>query len=360
MADNGSRFTADEILAELRRREADAADKIAGDRRRSAAPPAAPRAPRASKIGQVATGDLVKALKTSQRAIYGVDNRKDHFELPRVARPLAAASVALVKAADLERDGTRWRLRTTSFREDYRLCSDEPFASQPLGCFCSGVLVAQNVIATAGHCVETNAELAAMRFVFGFRMVDRDTAQTTFDDDDVYEGVKLLGHRLSSDGTDWALVQLDRAVKGRTPVKLRTSGKIGNRDKVFVIGHPCGLPQKFADGATVEQNSRVNYFTATLDTYGGNSGSPVFSGRTRALEGLLVRGQTDFISVGNCRVSQVFPSTGAGGEDVTRVSMFAAKIPDNGAGGSRKRAAARKRRPAAKTAATRTRGRTRR
>ncbi len=45
---------------------------------------------------------------------------------------------------------------------------------------------------------------------------------------------------------------------------------------------------------------------ANLDTYGGNSGSPVFN-----------------------EVSNVCPTTGCRGEDVTRTTEFADSVPEN-------------------------------
>jgi hypothetical protein len=258
-----------------------------------------------------------------------VDDRKDTFEItaPRM-QPLIEASLALVERTDLKRtaDG-RWRLRTSSFKEDYDLCSSETFASQPLGCFCSGVLIAPDIVATAGHCVKSTADLDHLRFVFGFRMVDGDTARTTFSDDDVYRGTNVIGRKFTADRTDWALVRLDRPVVGRKPVRVRTTRKVKNREPVFVIGHPCGLPQKIARGARIRNNQPTAYFVANLDTYGGNSGSPVFSARNHQLEGLLVRGQTDFVSTGTCNVSMVFPTTGAGGEDVARATEWKKAIP---------------------------------
>ena len=322
MADRSARWTPDEILAELRRRE-----RAGAGGARALKPP---REPRAQSLASVATPKLTAALKAGQRAIYGVDDRKEAFEIPASARQLAAASVALVQASDLRRSSGGWRLATTSFKEEYELCPQEKFGSQPLGCFCSGVLVAPDVIATAGHCIEKAADLATTRFVFGFRMLDRKKARTTFPDDDVYTGTKILGRRLSEDGTDWAVIRLDRPVVGRKPVKFRSSGKVSDTEPLFVIGHPCGLPQKYAAGATVQQNSRRVYFVANLDTYGGNSGSPVFGARSRTLEGLLVRGQTDFVKVGSCHVSQVFPTTGAGGEDVTRSTVWSKVVGAKG------------------------------
>ena len=337
MAKSKSAFTADEILAELRRRESAgaAAGAVAGARGGRAAAPL--RQPRAERLARMNAGQLVKALKSAQRAIYGVDNRQDFFHMPPAVKPFAESSVALVESKDLVKDGTGWRLLTTVFGDDYDLCSQEPFRAQPLGCFCSGILVAPDIIATAGHCVDDAAHLKKIRFVFGFRMTSASKVRSTFGADDVYTGVKLVGRQLTQSGIDWALVQLDRVVKGRKPVAFRTSGKIGGTAEVFVIGHPCGLPQKYADGAAVKQNTNASYFSATLDTYGGNSGSPVFNAATTKLEGLLVRGQTDFVKVGNCHVSKVFPTTGSQGEDVTRSTVWAAKVPAVKKAGKKKR-----------------------
>jgi len=264
-------------------------------------------------------------VRVRQRAIYGSDDRKDIYAVTNSrALPLVEASLALVESADLSQTSEgSWVLRTSLYKEAYQLCASEPFASQPIGCFCSGVLVAADVVATAGHCVKNTADLSHIRFVFGFRMLNAQSARTTFPDNDVYIGVDVIGRKLTSDGTDWTLVRLERPVVRRQPVPFRQSGKISDQEPVFVVGHPCGLPQKLAGGARVRNNAPPAYFVANLDTYGGNSGAPVFSARSYQLEGLLVRGQTDFVSLGSCFVSLVFPTTGPGGEDVTRSTEFA-------------------------------------
>lgn len=317
-------WTAEELLAELRRRERVTAKKGPGGTRS-----AVRRAPgRLSELEQLPTRDLSRLVRSRQRAIYGVDNRKDLYQVRSAAvRAAAGAVVGLVKTRDLRRrsDG-HYALATESYAESYQLCGNEPFASQPLGCFCSGFLVAPDVVATAGHCVKGARDLPGMRFVFGFRMTDASTARTTFPPDDVYAGTAVIGRQLGRDGTDWALVRLDRAVVGRKPLRFRKSGKARAGQSLYVIGHPCGLPQKYAPGATVRHNSPKTYFVANLDTYGGNSGSPVFDSRTHRVEGILVRGETDFVSNGSCYVSMVCPTTGCRGEDVTRATVWAAKV----------------------------------
>ncbi len=266
-------------------------------------------------------------VNAQQRAVYGVDDRKDIEAVTDTrVRTLADSCAALVELDDLTpRSGGGFTLKTTSYKAAYQLCSKEPFVNQPLGCFCSGVLVAPDVIATAGHCVKGTSDLGHIAFVFGFRMAGN-SARTEFDADDVYRGKEVIGRALTADATDWALVRLDRAVAGRTPVTVRKDGKVPDTEPLFVIGHPSGLPQKFAGGANVRGNQPASFFVANLDTYGGNSGSPVFSAKSHQVEGLLVRGQTDYVATGNCYVSLVFPTTGGGGEDVTRASEFVSLI----------------------------------
>jgi hypothetical protein len=128
---------------------------------------------------------------------------------------------------------------------------------------------------------------------------------------------------LNHAGADWALVRVDRAVANHLVVPIRRSGKIEDGQAVHVIGHPVGLPAKFADGAAVRENRAEEFFVANLDTYGGNSGSPVFNSVTHEVEGVLVRGETDFVTVGNCRKSLVCPDLGCRGEDCTRTTEFA-------------------------------------
>jgi hypothetical protein len=132
------------------------------------------------------------------------------------------------------------------------------------------------------------------------------------------------------------LVRLDRTVVGRKPLRFRKVSKARTGRSLYVVGHPCGLPQKYAPGAAIRHNSPKNYFVANLDTYGGNSGSPVFDARTHRVEGVLVRGETDFISNGGCYVSLVCPTTGCRGEDVTRTTVWAAKLTKSARGSGRR------------------------
>jgi len=280
-----------------------------------------------ARLAEFSSRDIADAMREGQKAIYGVDDRKDLFEVTDQSSTRNAESVvSLFRAGRIHDngDGTS-TLQVGKFGQINSLCAEERFFDQPVGAFCTGFLVAPDIIATAGHCVnESNA--TTVRFVFGFRMVDAVVPQVVINNDDIYAGAEVVGRKLTDRGTDWCLVRLDRPVDNRRGLALRRAGKIADGQSLYVIGHPAGLPVKFAAGAQVRTNSEHAFFTANLDTYGGNSGSPVFNSTTHEVEGILVRGAPDFVPLGVCMVSAICPTNGCDGEDCTRTTEFVDKL----------------------------------
>lgn len=311
----------DELLRELRSRSAAAKT---GERAAAAAPAGAA----VPGLADVSDAKLVKALKGSQKAIYGTDDRQDIHEVTD-SKLLSDADccVALVRPSQVtdNGDGTS-SLSGPTLGAARNLCATEPFRDQPAIAFCSGFLVAPTIVATAGHCLNAS-NFANVRLVFGYQMQDATTATTTISNSQIYSAVGLIGHSLGGGQSDWALVELDRAVPDHAPLPIRRTGKVSDNDPIHVIGHPSGLPKKVAGNAAVRDNSPAQHFVANLDTYGGNSGSPVFNSVTHEVEGVLVRGETDYVEVGGCTQSVVCPDSGCRGEDSTRVTEFAHLVP---------------------------------
>jgi Trypsin-like peptidase domain len=310
--DKVKKYSIEELLKELRAREA---------KKSANAPEEAFHTDEGLK--NVDSEVIARELRDKQKVIYGTDNRVDLFQ---INDPLilgnADGVVALFDRGDVVDNGNGTStIQTQNFGIARNLCATERFRDQPIGCFCSGFLVAPDIITTAGHCVD-NAGVNNVRFVFGFRMVNASNATTIVNNTEIYRGIRIVGRQLINNGADWALVQTDRPVTNHRIVQIRREGRIGNNQGVYVIGHPVGLPTKFADGANVRDNSPAAFFIANLDTYGGNSGSPVFNRDTHIVEGILVRGETDFTSQGTCNVSLVCPDTGCRGEDCTRTTEF--------------------------------------
>lgn len=281
----------------------------------------------AAFVAAALAGGLASA-QVNGEVIYGSDDRIDLYQTQNSKlRSLADSTVALIPAASVKAEGGVARLTTQPYGPSMSFCKDEPFYEQVTAAFCSGSLIAPDIVMTAGHCITSQSSCEGTKFVFGFAVKEKGKMPTSVATKDVYGCKQLLGREQVNDGADWALIKLDRAVSGHTPLKLNQTGVIANKTPIVVIGHPAGLPTKIAGGSEVRDNSKNGYFVANLDTYGGNSGSAVFNAKTGLIEGILVRGETDYVYRGSCRVSNVCTSDGCRGEDVTKIGVVTAKLP---------------------------------
>ncbi len=271
--------------------------------------------------------------QVSPEVIYGDDDRLDMHEVQsEKLRAMADSTVALMtdyKVTIDEESGVA-SIQTTSYSDSYNLCEDEPFYDQETAAFCSGSLVGPDLIMTAGHCITSQSSCEGTKFVFGFAVTEKGKNPRSVPAGDVYGCKTLLGRAQHNGGADWAIIQLDRPVSAHAPLKLNRSGNTPNGAPLIVIGHPAGLPTKVAGGAYVREQGSDGHFVANLDTYGGNSGSAVFNAVTGQVEGILVRGETDYTWRNGCRVSNVCADDGCRGEDVTRVSAVYDLVPSLG------------------------------
>lgn len=258
----------------------------------------------------------------SPRVIYGEDNRKEPFEVQDARqRDIAESTVALISKSNLSRQANgSYKLISSSFGKAMGLCKDEPYFEQPSAANCSGSLVGEDLVATAGHCI-SEMDCKDYNFVFGYKMSSSAAAPDVMRESDVYSCKEIVSRELTRQ-QDYALVRLDRPVVNRRPLTVATSA-VQPQDEIYVVGHPSGLPTKVADGAKVRSLDQ-GFFIADLDTYGGNSGSAVFSARTHEIVGILVRGAQDFRydSVNKCTRSNVCHQDGCRGEDVTDISFI--------------------------------------
>lgn len=276
-----------------------------------------------NRLKSFSSEHILKIIKKKEEYAYGSSLNKDFFEISnQQILDDADSVVSIFESSSIQdnKDNTS-SLLTTEFGESYDLCQSEKYRKQPIGAFCSGVLVGLDIIATTGHGINSS-NLLDTRFIFGFKIKDINETNIVINNFDIYKGKRIINRKLTDDGPDYALVQLDRKVMNHNVAIIRTDGKISANTKVHVIGHPCGLPLKLGYDSIIKDNSNDSYFVTNLDTYGGNSGSPVFNSDTHKVEGILVRGETNFISIGNCNKSLICPTTGCRGLDCTRTTTF--------------------------------------
>jgi V8-like Glu-specific endopeptidase len=262
-------------------------------------------------------------IKIIPKVIYGVDNRMDVFESSdNLMKELAKSTAAKIMNGNLVQEGDTYTIKARTLIDE-NICPNEPFATQLGAANCSGFLVSPDTLVTAGHCVNTVRDCSDHSWVFDYANTAEEKSVFTFTKDQVFHCTKVVAREKDVvTMNDYAVVKLDRPVPGRTPLKVRTRGKTAD-DAVFtVIGHPTGLPLKITPAADMRNNTNPLYFTTNADTYSGNSGSAVVDSRTGIVEGILVRGDQDFMQspTESCLVSVHNDQSGGRGEDATRIT----------------------------------------
>lgn len=278
-------------------------------------------------LGSLFTLKLLASEADIPKVIYGSDDRFDIFESSdTLAKELAKSTASQIIVTNLIQEGDHFTIKANTLVEK-GICPRERFSSQMTASRCSGFLVSPDTLVTAGHCVAMMGECTYFSWVFDYANTTEERSTFTFHKDQVYRCTKIIAREQNypGDQNDYAVIKLDRPVIGRTPLKLRTTGKPAD-DAIFtVIGNPSGLPIKITSSVEMRDNSNPIFFRTNSDTFGGSSGSAVIDSRTGIVEGILVRGDHDYTKSTNesCMVSVHRDQNGGRGEDVTRIT----KIP---------------------------------
>ncbi len=264
---------------------------------------------------------LTALFAAQQKVIYGVDSRVEVQDAnPRYAQ-WARSTAGMISTAAVVAQGEYFKIRGITL-EQTGVCAGERFSQQLTAASCSGFLVGKDLLVTAGHCVKDMNNCMKNLWVFGYNdsAVEEGAYSFTTSKKNVYFCKKIISRSQNMlTKNDYALIQLDRKVIGRAPLKLsKKRVKVGT--ELVIIGHPTGLPTKIADGATVRKKN-WKHFKANLDSFGGNSGSAVINRKTGKVEGILVRGERDYRShdTAACSVVYTCSDNGCRGEEVTYI-----------------------------------------
>lgn len=264
---------------------------------------------------------------TMTEAIYGEDDRVDVEMLQSVDVLELSRSVAVqIPLSFLDVGDSSFSFKTggKTLSEEYgrMLCSGERFASQLALGTCSGFLVGENILLSAGHCfteyeVERENELTSLcserAWVFDYRLQRGLLETEDLSLDDLFRCKRIIKARYD-EKSDYALIELDRNVLSRKALTISSNSSLDIGDRVFMLGHPLGTPLKHTGNAQVlSLETGSDFFKASLDAFVGNSGSPVFKEGTWEVIGLLTGGEIDFFISDDqgsmCYRSYVSPAT---------------------------------------------------
>lgn len=195
----------------------------------------------------------------------------------------------------------------------YNLCPKEAYFDQPvMGCG-TAFITDSMLMVSAGHVFSEPLDHYAV--IFGFELLNERGAYPVFVSlKDIFYPKRIV----RQSDNDVAVFETDRPLE-RPALKWTRSDSLRAGARVYMIGHPCGLPKKVALNASIAGESSPDFFHTTLDAFQGNSGSPVFHFETHQVIGILVSGEVDFTWKGNCNASTLCQIPFCEGEKVIRI-----------------------------------------
>lgn len=261
--------------------------------------------------------------RTGLESIYGIDNRVFiHSKMDAILLKQSKAIALIVDNENLTKRFFRSTLLGKTLQENVQLCSDEKFSTKPSIKSCTGFLVKSNILLTAGHCIVDENDCENKKIIFD--VLDSPSklsnSNRTVLTNNVY-GCKSIIARGQDGNSDFSLIQLDKTITDRTPLEYNKSSLMSRPASVYMIGHPYGLSQMLSRSTKVRaEDSGDLIFKASINSFQGNSGSPVFNSETHKVEGVLINGQEDLVfdSQNKCYRYRVY--NGAGGEGILSIS----------------------------------------
>lgn len=223
-------------------------------------------------------------FERSQSGRFGVIYGEDSVRSVPGDNPNLRASVALIQVKDMSEALSE--AGPISVDQFYGSEGQLPWGAESHLAFCSGVVLADNMLLTAGHCVEERSceEILVSQEYSVSGKVGSALA---------CEEIIQMKNSLEL-GLDYALI---RVVGRFQTVKTRFSSiKMQAGDPLYAIGYPLGSPMKQSEGKVRRIIESPELMLTTLDVFEGNSGSPVYNSKTHELVGILSSGEPDFDS----------------------------------------------------------------
>jgi V8-like Glu-specific endopeptidase len=244
---------------------------------------------------------LILSNPLASAAIFGRDDRQTITKGSEMSVQGKATAIAVLSSLITPNSQNPETLDLETSPMNQVLCQDERFVNEPsLSYACSGFLIAPDLLVTAGHCMSNTGEVRnepamyceAYSWLFDYQPNASGKVQTQGISKSRHYKCKQIIFAVKDENfplRDFALVQLDRPVTDREPVRLSSiAPQVG--DSVSMIGYPLGLPMKLSRNAkVVRADSDRQTILTNLDAFEGNSGSAVFNSQNEII-GILVGG----------------------------------------------------------------------
>lgn len=222
-------------------------------------------------------------------AIYNFDDRAEVNQSGLTyGKPWPKNIVSLVENKFLTIIPGGAKANCPSLQKSLNLCPVESFIEQPSLSYCTGFILNNDWIVTAGHCVD---KLSCSTTSLILNYTKEKDPEYIFTNDEL---LKCLDVR-KSDTADVAFIKYQSSIQNKT-VSSREQDYFRflagpPTTNLFIMGFPSGLPMKVSRGKLV--SSSDDLIVAKINAFHGNSGSPVLNSDGQIV-GMLLKGNRDY------------------------------------------------------------------
>lgn len=236
---------------------------------------------------------FLPVLLISFSALAGISGNDDREEsraagVPALLRDLSLSVPAIVEKKHLIPSGNHFLPQGYSM-EKMGLCPDVRFSGQQYLARCSSSLIGEDLVLTAGHCIDDDLKKWCSEYVVVFDYAVG-AGDKIIEKKNIFSCKEVIYRKFEGAfDEDLALIRLERKVPGREIITV-SKNSVTVQDPLKMIGYPLGIAQKIVDDGSVTQIGPDKYsFRHKLDTFSSNSGGPLFNVNGEQV-GVLVRG----------------------------------------------------------------------
>jgi len=223
------------------------------------------------------------------KLIIGLDNREEVKNHSSKFLKEVSKSVAIQIENKFFKNNKLQFDKLPSLSERLNICTDERFSNQPAAGECSAFLIGPDLMMTAGHCFDLDysktitENCKSYKWVFDYEK-GKDSSPSN-----VFNCAKVEYIRADyEEESDYAIFRLDRKVKNK-PFFNVTLNSFEKDTPVAMIGSPFGTYKKITDGGKFLRMEN-HLLLHDLDSFGGNSGSPIINMKTKEVIAIHIQG----------------------------------------------------------------------
>jgi V8-like Glu-specific endopeptidase len=253
-------------------------------------------------LNQNVQAKLFSFDKLNTEAIYSKDDREFvSIKSSPLIKKLSQSIAIIVNNEDLTKiNSSTFKINKKSEIGDapdsLNICKSEKFSSNLTINGCTGFLIGDKILVSAGHCFMSDSDCQSKSIIFDDLIINEKTNSVISLKKNIFKCSKVISSEFDFDAKkDFSIIELDRSTK-RSYLSLNNNQEnLKLNDSVFMIGHPLGNALMYSKNSAVTENElNSTIFKSAINSFEGNSGSPVFNATTNKVEGILVYGEEDF------------------------------------------------------------------